>query len=467
MKAYTKKIILRRKRVPPVIVVFFSVFMGFLLLFHGQAQACTSCGCVIPAHVVTAEVVVEQHVLTRQHITDEFNIWEQFILDVIWEEHFLPAWVMMTEHLSVVAMQQMMAVGVLLDAKQQLEAERLFQQLTAEAHKDYQPTLGLCTFGTNVRSLATAERRSENAAFLMGQRSIDRQTGNMNSSASEGVYIDLRNRFEQFQRRYCDVNDNNSGLGRICPAGSAPSISINKDIDYARTVDRSLTLNIDFTDATFTGEGELTDDEEDLFALADNLYGHRVLTRIPESLLAIEKHQDDILDVRSVIAKRSIAENSFFTIAAMKAQGTPTPHPNGDDFGNSFDTGQYMKVILEGLAIPPDRIELFLGESAIGQPPDDVPENIRPSYYAQMEILTKKIFQQPEFYTDLYDTPVNVDRKGVALQAIALMQDFDTLQSYLRTEMMLSVLLELEIINLQKDVQNRINRLRTSGRKRL
>ena len=62
-----------------------------------------------------------------------------------------------------------------------------------------------------------------------------------------------------------------------------------------------------------------------------------------------------------------------------------------------------------------------------------------------MDMLTKKLYQRPEFYTDLYDKPANVDRKLVSMQAIGLMQDFDTLKSYLRQEMILAVMVELEI----------------------
>jgi hypothetical protein len=80
-----------------------------------------------------------------------------------------------------------------------------------------------------------------------------------------------------------------------------------------------------------------------------------------------------------------------------------------------------------------------------------------------MDILTKKMYQRPEFYTDLYDTPTNVDRKGVSLQAIGLMQDFDTLKSYLRQEMILAVLVEMELMREQSIIEDNLGSLANDG----
>ena len=71
--------------------------------------------------------------------------------------------------------------------------------------------------------------------------------------------------------------------------------------------------------------------------------------------------------------------------------------------------------------------------------------------------------KNPNFYTNLIVKPANVQRKGVALQAIGLMQKFDMLKSYLRSEASLSVLLELAVIDLQDDVENEINAVDGSG----
>ena len=78
-----------------------------------------------------------------------------------------------------------------------------------------------------------------------------------------------------------------------------------------------------------------------------------------------------------------------------------------------------------------------------------------------MEILTKKAYQDPRFYTNLYDKPANVERKGAAIQAIGLIQKFDMLKSYLRTEASLSILLELAVEELQDEIEDAIDSVDT------
>ena len=94
--------------------------------------------------------------------------------------------------------------------------------------------------------------------------------------------------------------------------------------------------------------------------------------------------------------------------------------------------------VLNQLGVPDTEIDAFLGQN--------------PSYFAQMEVLTHKLFEDPEFFVNLYDTPANVERIGVTLQALKLMQDRDRFESSLRREMLLSLILELQI----RDRQGRV-----------
>jgi hypothetical protein len=80
-----------------------------------------------------------------------------------------------------------------------------------------------------------------------------------------------------------------------------------------------------------------------------------------------------------------------------------------------------------------------------------------------MEILTKKLYQNPSFYTELYDKPANVDRKLVSMQAIDLMQRRDIYRSVLRSEAILAVMLETALSEQQDKVSNEINRMTAEG----
>ena len=66
---------------------------------------------------------------------------------------------------------------------------------------------------------------------------------------------------------------------------------------------------------------------------------------------------------------------------------------------------------------------------------------------------TKKIYQSPTFYTNLYDKPANVQRLRAAMKAVKIMQDRDIHAAYLRREMLMSMLLEVKLRGKDENVQ--------------
>ena len=360
----------------------------------------------------------------------------------------LPWWMNMAQQITTVAEWQTMVFGTFLDAKQQVETQRLMRELAARAHKDYQPSFDICSYGTMIASLAASERRGETNGFLASRFGQVRSTGSQDNTATEGQKSDRLDRLTQFRQRFCDQYDNQKGMSLICKGTGSPPTApnqwVDRDIDYAGVMERGLTLDLDFV--TDTSDAAKTDDEQDLMALASNLYGGEVLYRLHEHVFHTELHKQLILDLRSIMAERSVAEASFYTIAGMKSPGTPAGGAAGTT--DSTKTVKYMNIILQDLGFTAADIAVNVSPDVLGK---------QPSYYAQMELFTKKLYQDPAFYTNLYDTPANVERKKVTLQAIGLMQDFDTLQSYLRTEMLLSQILELELIKMQRTVQDHIN----------
>lgn len=348
----------------------------------------------------------------------------------------LPSWMMLTEQLSAVGLQQMEILGALLDAKQQLEVQRLFDERLAQAHKDYYPSIEMCFVGTISRNLSTSERLGEYNAVLMTQRSQDRQLGNENAAAAEGIKEDKESRLALLRTRYCDPADNSGNNGITFMGGSlcgAVQPQVNKDLDYTRIIDHARTLDVDFSDTVLTGE------ERDLLSLTSNLFSHDVPSRPSNAVLQRLVNWEGYLDLRAVVAKRSVAENSLYSIIGMKTRG-PVNAPS-----------DYMNAVLKDLGVPNDaEATAILGE--------------RPSYYAQMEMLSRKLYQRPEFYTNLYGKPKNVRRKDVAMQAIGLMLNRDLYRSDLRSEALLAVLLETELIRYELDVQNRIEQMDLRGK---
>lgn len=392
--------------------------------------------------------LIADHTSIRTHVTNELEKQRNWIVadyfvgngpDVAPEERYgiLPAMMLMTEQLTSVGMQQVQIIGSFLDAKHQLETQRLFQQLTARAHKDYHPSEGLCEIGTNVRSLLPSQRRADLTQTAFSQRVMSRTLLTGDTTTLTGSTSDKRSRLDQFIKDYCNKADNGKGLNDLCAAGSADKKRINKDVDFTRTLETPLTLDVDLTTAMTT-----TDDMKDVFALTSNLFAHEVSPFIKKELLANDEGKINrdaghrYLDVRALAAKRSVAQNSIAALTAMKSKGSPESAP-------------FLKRWVVEMGIPQAEVEKYIGKE--------------PSYFAQMEVLSKKIYQNPVFYADLYDKPVNVERKAAALEAVGLMQDRDIYRSLLRSEMVLAVFLDTLLEQEQDRVSNKINLLTGRG----
>ncbi len=280
----------------------------------------------------------------------------------------------------------------------------------------------------------------------------------------------------------------------------------NKDINFTRTVGLPLTLNVGFMEDYLPNEGCLgidvgidcpfgdiqselddflndflgldnryaTPDEQDVLALARNLYWPQALD-IPSST-EVPKKYATYMDARQLFAMQNVAHSSFTSIVGMKSRTDPfgLKKPKEDDESDSTDGGsdtlgssgsddgdegekdnlevsgwKFMKILIKDFGLNDEEIEEMLGAY--------------PSYYAQMEVLTKKIYQSPNFYTNLIDKPVNIDRISVAMEAIKLMNGRDRFESALRREMLTSMLVEEALTKETQKVQGEIFNEATSG----
>ena len=401
-------------------------------------------------------------------IDQEFKNLQRFITHQMWEQSILPLLMLGAEQLTVIAMQQVMAIGMFIDAESQMDAQLLLQEIQARAHKDYHPSVGMCEFGSLMKSIAATERKGEVISVVLSQRSQDRQLGQTDSSGMYGFDLDFEGRIHSFRNNFCNEKDwgnafeKNKGsvLKYACSSRMDWSDSgfdaeerarINKDIDYFTLFESPDTMKLDFTNNDIEDSSATPPvdnrDELHLFAMASNLFAHETFPRIPARLIEnrperdINEMQMAYMDMRSIVAKRSVAEHSFHAIAAMKAEGNRV-EPSGGGPSEPANARLYMEHVLKELGVPDTEILDMLGEN--------------PSYHAQMDILTKKLYQNPDFYTNLYDKPANVKRKAAAMQGIKLMQKFDILKSALRSEASMSILLELAVMDLQREIEDQI-----------
>lgn len=378
--------------------------------------SCCSCAC---------DCIRNSTLATQAFMTAGLVMHQNWMVDTFWYGNILPAMMMMTNQLSAVAMQQVQIIGTFMDAQMQMETQQLLQRLQAEAHKDYQPSEGLCTIGTGVQNLAASERKGDLNNIVLSKRMLDRQLRNQNTVGSipDG---DLKSRIRQYATVFCNPSDNNGQLANLCGANGGPLARQNKDIDYTRTIDIPLTLDIDFTD------GNVTPDEADVLALTTNLFGNDLIAKDFQLDMNDDNdgNEETFMDYRALIAKRNLAQSALNKIIGMKSAGS------GID-------SEYLNAILLELGMPEGEATRILGEN--------------PSYYAQMELLSKKIYQNPQFYVNLYDKPANVARKGVAMQAIELMLKNDTFNVGLDQSLLTGVAVSLEIDKSLEALQNRVN----------
>ncbi len=213
----------------------------------------------------------------------------------------------------------------------------------------------------------------------------------------------------------------------------------NVDIDYTRLVDSQRTIWAEGNGSQFDLQSGLNVQkaEEAVFALGNNLYGHNLIeSDVRGQTLKTEDQYAEYMEFRPVMAKRSVAENSYNAIIGMKSAGTTA---NGV---TTADTYKYLGAVLKELGIPEAEIEDMIGKN--------------PSYYAQLELLAKKIYQSPNFYANAYDTPANIKRKKVALKAIEVMVDRAIYESQMRKEMLSSTLLSTRLQISFDDVQEKL-----------
>lgn len=432
-----------RKRKPVLAALFLTLLTLAVAPGHpAMAQVCFKCpgDCDAAAEVLQShhekgegDIIKNNQPYNMVSRMDQHKFWT---VDDFFYNYWLPKLMNMSAQLAAAAVDQMRLVGMLFDAKNLLETDRTVQELQVEANKDYQPSESFCWFGTNIRSLAETQNRGRFVQSSLGEMELSRQLGNYGVGSARDNE-DLKSRWMNFRSTYCDPKDNNwygsgSGLDLACGSGGADSKRRNNDIDYTRLIEQPRTLAVDFTKDE---AGTLDPAEEDVFALASNLYGHKTPLRRMAGLASKESGaQPFYLQLRSVMAKRAVAEASFNAIVGLKAQAE-----------TEGDTGRFMAAITRDAGLDPADVREYLGE--------------KPSTYAQLEVLSQRMFQDPDFFVTLYDKPANVKRKKAALNAIELMLDRYLYESELRQEMLLSVLLSAASKPKFDDSYNTIQRL--------
>ena len=148
-----------------ILTVILIMGITFLTAPKKEADAfggCICCCLCYPiAYAASLAVLEAAHAGTRSAFSIRMGLHEDFMEDIFFGEALMPAWQNMTEQLVSNMMHQMFIIGTFFDAKIQLDTQRLLQRKMAEAHKDYHPSIGMCEFTTNARSLAASKMNAQ------------------------------------------------------------------------------------------------------------------------------------------------------------------------------------------------------------------------------------------------------------------------------------------------------------------
>ena len=368
-------------------------------------------------------------------------------------QNWVKGMMLMAKQMTAVIVSATEQIGRMIDSKHQLETQRLFQEKSAEALRDYYPSEQICKIGTVMRDMAMIDERMPVTRNAINNQIRSRELISGEAITKEAGTTDVLSRINMNKTVYCNKND--GGMSRHCTSAEDsesnslendgddeedPAQRMNKDIDYIRTIELPLTLDIDFLEENSGGQKgddtgpaaenksveKTTSDETDVFQLLHSLFSDENFPRFADGA---EKHEDYtkiMRNMRSVVAMRGVARNSVANIIAQKAASA----------NKENDAGPYLKALMKEMGVEDTKaIEKILGKN--------------PSYFAKMEVLTKKLYQDPNFYANLYDKPANVSRMRTAMKAIKLIQDRDIYAAMQRREMLLAMLLELRVRELE------------------
>ena len=307
----------------------------------------------------------------------------------------------------------------------------------------------MCRFGTLTRSLAAANLNVDTTALAVHQILLDREN---NNAAHQNIFTgsDRVGKLHNLGRLYCNPGDNDATpiacacdmAKGTCDASNGPlPARSNRDLDFTRLIETRGTLNLNFTDGT------LTSDEQDALAFLSNVVAFSPLPANTEEMSKIAGNPSAVLqyqNARALTAARGVVRNNLAHFVAEKSAGT--------DGANV-----YMINVLREMGMSDKEARRTLTGTGLALDRNGNDPEVAPSYDAQMDVMTKKLYQNPNFYAGLVDKPANVLRTQTAMAAIGLIQRRDLYETALRREMALSQLLEAAIRTEEKLALKRVS----------
>lgn len=363
----------------------------------------------------------------KSFIDEQFAKHKTFLVDKFWKERLLPAFQSYTQQESASGQQATTTRASIADAETANTLTREAGQDQVEQAEIHAPDPQACAVASGARTTAVAQARAQEVSQEVVAQSADRRLGRSELTAEDPAETDRRERREVFTKNFCDPAAWGGAFKDQCKTAGKLK---DRDIDYRKTLDEPWTLEIrpDFAEQD---PASWTEDEISVDALRQNLFGHEVYPRPTRDEFKQYNVRVGYLNQRALEAKRSVAEYSLQSLIGEKSEASP-------------EAKQWLEATLQNLGITMDaEMQAKIKD--------------KPSYYAIMEVLGKRMYQDPNFYNQLIKPGPQVAQTQASLQAVNLMQMRDVYDSMLRSELILSLIVEMELDGQQAVVQSQTN----------
>ncbi len=372
-----------------------------------------------PLHTQTRNVI-------KQYVRDFFtDVRNDYFLEELVNDFVAPALKKKTQQISQNDQQESNAQGAIVDATLANEQAIDVGVTQAETAIDYAAHPFIGQMATYARGLALSSERMRQSQLLRGDAGTAELLAASGTLTAKGGGAVEDWRLKNLKDIYIDPDQQGGYLRKLVQG----SDRVNRDLDVARSLLGRQTLDINFEDTT------LTDDERDFLALKENLASSTAMdTSRMRDLAANDAMLTDVPELLSMTARRSIIDRTINTMAGMRARGSDVSAPE-------------MQALLRQLGYGDDAPEM---KDVAGQA----------SYEAHMDILTRRVFQNPNMYVNLIANPVALRRILVAQNAVRNMQQFDMYATTTRSEDLTALWAWLETREQFNKAQSGLNEVR-------
>ncbi|MES2728917.1 MAG: hypothetical protein V4621_02310 [Pseudomonadota bacterium] len=335
----------------------------------------------------------------KEYVRDFFTDTKDFYLSDFVTEFVEPALKKKTQQVVSSDQQENNAEGAIADATQANEQATEIGIAQAETALDYAPHPLIGQMATYSRGLALASERMRQSRLVRGDAgTADLLAASGTLTAKGGGAVEDW-RLKNLKDLYIDPDQQGGYLRKLVHGDER----VNRDLDVARSLVGRNTLDLNFEDTT------LSEDEQDFLALKENLASSAAMENSRmRDLATTDAALTDLPELLSLTARRSLIDRTINTIAGMRARGSDVSAPE-------------MQALLRQLGYADDSPEM---QDITGQA----------SYEAHMDILTRRVFQNPNMYVNLIANPTALRRILVSQNAVRNMQQYDMYATTTRAE---------------------------------